>query len=139
MEVKYRSLDGQFEVNFDEKDPASLFERIAEFQEVFEGGDVKICGKPVQKEHVQYRVRVVDDNKYFEKVYTGPDPELWGFKLPFGQNKKGGGLFPKYRLSDEDKATNKDGGGGWRKFIGSSQQEEKGTKTDKKSDDKAPF
>lgn len=138
MEAKYRSLDGQFEVSFDEKDPASLFEKIAEFQEVFETGEVKICGKVVPKEHIQFRVRTVDDNKYFEKVYVGPDHELWGFKLPYGQNKKGGGLFPKYRLSDEDKVTNKDGGGGWRKFIGVPTGEQE-TKSEKKSGDKAPF
>jgi hypothetical protein len=116
MQVNYKTLDGRFSVGFDVKDSASLFEAVADFQEVFESKDNVINGIEVPLGDVQFRTRVVEDNKYFEKVYIGNDKSLWGYKLPFGQNKKGGGLFPKRYLTDEDKATNHDGGNGWRKW-----------------------
>lgn len=117
MQVKYRSANGQFEVNFDVKTQTELFQEIASFQEVFESSaEETIKGKKVPAGDVQFRVRDVDDNKYFEKVYVGSDKELWGYKLPFGQNKKGGSLFPKRFLDDEDRTKNEDGGNGWRKW-----------------------
>lgn len=120
MEVKYKSADGQFEVTLDVKGPPDLFKEIAAFQEVFEsGGEIFIKGVRVPNEHVQFRVRKVDDNEFFEKVYIGPDKNLKGFKLVYGQHKKGGpGLFPKKFLDEEDRATHEDGGNGWRRWKG---------------------
>lgn len=138
MDVKYQSANGQFEVTFTGiKDQVTLFEEIASFQEVFETGEVKIAGKVVPNDHIQFRVRVIDDNKYFEKSYVGPDKELWGFKLPYGQNKKGGGLFPKYSLPEDDAESYESGGGGWRRYKGKkdSQAKEESVKTN----GKAPF
>lgn len=125
MQVKYKSTDGQFEVTFDAKDSTELFQDIASFQEVFEtGGDIYIRVAGVQdpifvpKEHVQFRVRKVEDNHFYEKVYSGPNPKLWGFKQVFGKQKEknGGSLFPKRFLDDEDKANYEDGGNGWRRW-----------------------
>jgi hypothetical protein len=143
MEVKYRTSNGQFEVNFEVKDASSLFEAVADFQEVFEDGAFyTILNKEVPASDVQFRVRLVDDNKYFEKVYVGKDKELWGFKLPYGQNKKGGGLFPKRKFSEEDAKDNVNGYNGWRKFKGQQQGDSEPAKEDKGSKsktEKAPF
>lgn len=141
MEVTYKSGNGQFVVTFDTKDASSLFEDIANFQEVFEDGNLIINGKSVPNEHVQFKVREVDGNKYFEKAYIGPDKELWGYKLQFGQNKKGGGLFPKRFLDDEDKKNYEDGGFGWRKWKKQANTAPTNAANDKKSrsSEDAPF
>lgn len=140
MEVKYRTSNGQFEVNFDVKDNASLFEAVGDFQEVFEhNGDYVINNVTVPSSDVQFRVREVDGNKYFEKVYVGNNKECWGFKLQYGQNKKGGGLFPKYYHEKDSNYV--DGGSGWRKYVGgkSEQPAEQQEKTSKSKTEKAPF
>jgi hypothetical protein len=138
MEVKYRT--GEFEVLFDVKDETALFEAIASFQETFVDNTVTINRVPVSKDDIQFRVREVDGNKYFEKVYVGSNGDLWGFKQRFGQNKKGGGIFPKRYLDDEDKAKYQDGGNGWFKWkkensSNAPQQES----TAKGGEQKAPF
>ncbi len=140
MEVQYKSHDGQFVVNFDVKDARSLFESVADFQEVFEhSGDYLINGKNVPGQDVQFRVREVNGDKYYEKSYVGQDKDLWGFKLQYGCNKTGGGLFPKYRHEEDDDYVN--GGGGWRKYKGKSEPKSEATddKSKKGKTDKAPF
>ena len=142
MEATYKSGNGQFVVQFDVKDAASLFEEVANFQEVFEDNAVVIKNKEVPTEHVQFKVREVDGNKYFEKVYVGPDKELWGYKLPFGQNKKGGGLFPKRYMDDDEKDKYENGGNGWRKWKkdgGTAPSAPSGKSKNVASDDDAPF
>ncbi len=127
MEVQYKTGNGQFAVNFDVKDSKALFESVADFQEVFEhNGDYSINGEDVPSSDVQFRVREVGGNKYYEKVYVGTNKNCWGFKLQYGQNKVGGGLFPKYYHEKDNDYV--DGGNGWRKYKG-----EKGAEV--KSDD----
>lgn len=139
MEIKYRSACGQFEAVLEGKEQKDLFEQVANFQEVFESPEFyTINGEKVPHYDVVFRVREVDGNKYYEKAYNGPNPKLWGFKLPFGQAKKGGGLFPKYRLDDEDKATNEDGGGGWRRYK-KQQSTQPAQNTSKGSGEDVPF
>lgn len=116
MEVQYKSSNGGLVVNFDVKDQTALFEEIASFQQVFDDRNIVIKNKPVPSTDVQFFVREVDGNKYFEKRYVGPDKELWGFKMQFGQHKKGGGLFPRQFLDEEEKLTHEDGGNGWRRW-----------------------
>ncbi len=116
MEVNYKSANGQFEVTFDVKTQTELFESLAEFQEVFEVPVTKIAGVDVKPEDVVFRVREVDGNKFYERAYVGSNPDLWGYKQQFGQNKKGGTLFLKKFLTDEEKATHDDGKNGWRRF-----------------------
>jgi hypothetical protein len=144
MEVKYSSKDGQFQVVFDVKAQNELFEQIASFQEVFETpAEVVIAGKVVPAGDVQFRVREVDDNKYYEKVYVGNDRDLWGYKLPYGQNKKGGGLFPKHRIDEEDLAKYDNGGGGWRRFKRDQQSrpqpQQQRRQPKQQEDDEVPF
>jgi hypothetical protein len=144
MEVKYRSGNGQLECNFESKDAAGLFEQIAAFQEIFEhNGDYVINGETVPSTDVQFRVREVDGNPFYEKVYVGSNSKCWGFKFSYGQSKqKKGSLFPKFK-NDGDNLV--DGGGGWYKYTGgknSAPSDDSGKGEDKPvkgKTDKAPF
>ena len=64
-------------------------------------------GKPTLL--VQFRVRNVEDNDYYELVCRG-----CGARFAFGQNKKGGGLFPKRRGEDGKSLPDRD----WAKWEG---------------------
>jgi len=124
MEVKYKSANGQFEVNFDCKDQQTLFEELSAFQEVFETPEtVKIAGKDVPLKHISFSVRTVDGNSFYEKRYVGPDKDLWGYKFAYGssQNKKGH-LFPKFTVKEENRADYESGGGGWFRYKGKQQE-----------------
>jgi len=143
MEVQYRSGNGQFVVNFDEKDQMGLFEKIASFQEIFEhNGDYIINGETVPASDVQFRVRTVAGNDFYEKVYVGTNKKCWGFKFSYGcQKEKKGCLFPKYKNEGENIV---DGGGGWFKYTGGkgSDTQDSGDNSDKPAKDKtgkAPF
>lgn len=68
-----------------------LFQKIADFQEVF---DEPGCGS-CKSDNYRFSVREVDDNKYYELVCND-----CGCKLSLGQNKKGGSLFPKRKDND---------------------------------------
>jgi translation initiation factor 2 beta subunit (eIF-2beta)/eIF-5 len=63
-----------------------LFETLAEYQEVFSVVDCGGC----EEANLRYTVREVDGNKFYEirclNCYA---------KLPFGQHKGQGTLFPK--------------------------------------------
>lgn len=69
-----------------------VFEQLSSMQEVFGS---TTCGK-CKSTDVQFVVRDVDENKYFElrckKCFA---------RLSFGQHKKGGGLFPKRKDGDK--------------------------------------
>ncbi len=86
MKVKYNSFDKRFQAEFEADNQKELFEQLARFQEVFEVG---CCGK-CKSARVNHRVRVVEDNKYFELACLD-----CGHTFGFGQNKKGNTLFPK--------------------------------------------
>lgn len=128
-----------------------LFEEIASFQEVFNMKHV-VKNKEIDPEDLRFLVRSDDeDNKYYELVYRGTDKELWGFKLPFGCNKKGGGLFPRRKL-DTKSATHEEElskydwePSGWRRFKKEFSKSDKTQKTKPKAEpentesDDAPF
>jgi hypothetical protein len=140
MEVNYKSGNGQFEVNV-EGTAQEVFEQIANFQEVFDR-PIVINGQNVPSSEVHLRVRTVDDNKYYEMAYVGGNKDLWGYKLRFGCAKKGGGLFPKYQLGEnENKDDYVSGGNGWFKYVGGKSQESSGDNksSSKSKTEKAPF
>ena len=134
MEVKYRSADGRFEVMFDEKDQCGLFEKLAAFQEIFEDdNNVVIENESVPQSDLKFRVRKVDGNEFYEKVYAGNNPKLFGYKMEYGSSKENKGcLFPKRK----DKEGNYYKNGGWHKWEGGGQQADAApanTKADSKS------
>jgi len=83
-EMVYKSANFTVKFTGDEKE---LFEKLASFQEVFVRNN--ICGK-CGSDRVFFNTRDVDGNKFFEKVCDDCK-----HKLQYGQNKKGGTLFPK--------------------------------------------
>lgn len=117
MELKYRSACGRYEVMFEAKEQKDLFAQIATFQEIFEDDtSVNIDGVDVPTSDIRFRVRAVDDNEFYEKVYVGSNPKLFGYKIEYGSAKKGGGLFPKRKDKDGKYYKNN----GWHKWEGQS-------------------
>lgn len=96
MDLTYVSQCGRYTVRVSNPDVKTLFKAIASFQEIFEHNSVVINGKTVPSADIQLRVRKADKYEYYEAVYAGNDPELFGYKLSFGQAESGG-LFPKRR------------------------------------------
>ena len=98
MEVQYKSRNGQlaFKISGEVKE---IFKGIAEIQEVFEASPQ--CGLCGGTDHV-LRVRVVDDNEFYEMVCRSQNEHGYtcNARFQFGQNKKGGGLFPKRKDKD---------------------------------------
>lgn len=99
MKCKYnKSIGGnplQFEIEGEIKE---VFEELAQIDEIF---SEKACGCCKANE-LGLRVREVDTDKYFE-VYC----RKCGAALSIGQNKKGGGLFPKRYFLEGDDPKNK--------------------------------
>lgn len=89
LEVNYRTNDGRMSAKFT-GDVKEVFEHVAKFAEVFETNTV--CGN-CKSEDVRPSVRVVEDNKYYEKKCNA-----CGYGFSYGQTKKGGTLFPKWQL-----------------------------------------
>lgn len=77
-----------FEV--DAETDVDMFRQLAHLQEIF-SHTTDPDGNPAL-----FSVRTVEDNEYFEMV-SSVNRRI---KLQFGQNKKGGGLFPK-RIDDD--------------------------------------
>lgn len=77
-----------------------LFEGIATAEEVFTQSQCGMC-KSVE---IKYVVRKDDDdNKYYELHCKHPACRA---RLPFGVNKKGGGMYPKVRWDSLSKSEN---------------------------------
>jgi hypothetical protein len=64
-----------------------IFKQLSMLSEIF----VQECGC-CHNDEVVFKVRVVEDNEYYECVCTNPKCRA---KLSYGQHKKGGTLFPK--------------------------------------------
>ena len=116
MKLRYTTASGRISVEFEGNTQAELFEKIAEFQEVFENESASKDGKT--SNDIRYVVREVEDNKYYElRVNSGP---LKGLKKAFGVHKKGGGLFPK----SKDAAGNWLPDNGWVRYNAATGKEE---------------
>lgn len=105
MQVTYQSKNG-LTATF-EGEEKEVFKGLAHFQEIFD--HVCVVGKETATD-VKFVVRTVDDVEYYElRVVSGP---LKGYKFEFGQNKKGGTLFPKRKDKDGNWLENN----GWTKW-----------------------
>lgn len=119
MEVQYRTKSGLiFKIPF--TDQKKLWEDIAQIEDVFDSDDH--CGL-CQSPNIRHRVRVHDDNKFYELRCLD-----CGAQLAFGQHKKGDTLFPK-RSGESGPLPNR----GWYKWSG------KVTRNDDDDDDNVPF
>ena len=110
MKLNYTTKNGRLSVGIEAESQRELFSELNKFQEVFEN---EACGK-CKGDDIQYVVRTVDDNQYYELKCKS-----CGAKLAFGSHKKGGGLFPKRKDGD---AWLPDGG--WMKWNPKSKQME---------------
>ena len=134
MQLTYKTANGRISVTLEGDTQKDVWEELAAFQEVFENtvcsARVDVDGKKVvvSSDNVVFRVRVVEDNPYYELVCVEPGP-LYGYKKSFGQNKKGGGLFPKSPEKDDPNVVL--GFQGWHKYLGKGQPQQE-TKTDNK-------
>lgn len=117
MKLEYRTADGKMKVELNGDSQKDLFKELASFQEVFEATEASavIDGKLYTSNNTIFRVREVDDNEYFEMICLDPGP-LFMYKKQFGQNKRGGGLFPKWPSRDDKNIVL--GRNGWFKYIG---------------------
>lgn len=91
MKVRYTTGDGRISVEIDGADTKTVFKEIAQFQEVFENDKCQCCGGT----ELRFQVRVVEDNEYPEIKCQNPKCNA---ALSMGQNKKGGGLYPKRKI-----------------------------------------
>ena len=110
MRLSYTTKNKRLQVEIEAESQRELFAELNKFQEVFEND---VCGK-CKSEDIQYIVRTVDDNQYYE-LRCGS----CGAKLAFGAHKKGGGLFPKRKDGDTWLPDN-----GWQKWNAKSKQME---------------
>ena len=110
MRLSYTTKNNRLQVEIEGESQRDLFNELNKFQEVFEND---VCGK-CQGEDIQYVVRTVDDNQYYELKCKS-----CGAKLAFGSHKKGGGLFPKRKEVDTWLPD-----GGWMKWNAKSKQME---------------
>ena len=109
MKATYTS--GKISVEIEFETQIELFQKLSNFQEIFEETKCGKCGS----DNVKFQVRNVDDNLYYELRCTD-----CGAKLAFGVMKKGGRLFPKRK----DKEGNWLPDNGWVKWNSKTQREE---------------
>jgi hypothetical protein len=86
---------------------SALFREIASIQEVFDAE--KTCGC-CNGTDLRFIVRTVDENDYYEISCGNQDCRA---RFAFGQNKKGGGLFPKRKDKENKWLPNR----GWGKYV----------------------
>jgi hypothetical protein len=110
MKVTYTTKNGRMSTEIEGDSQRDIFAGIAEFQEVFEQSKCGKCGS----EDIQFVVRTVDDNEYYELRCRA-----CGARLSFGAHKKGGGLFPKRKDGDNWLPD-----GGWVKWNAKTQTNE---------------
>ena len=109
MKATYTS--GKISVEIEFETQIELFQKLSNFQEIFEETKCGKCGS----DNVKFQVRNVDDNLYYELRCTD-----CGAKLAFGVMKKGGRLSPQRK----DKEGNWLPDNGWVKWNPKTQREE---------------
>lgn len=103
MQVSYTTANGRLTVILEGETQTDIFEKLAQFQEVFENTTCtkKVNGQFKSSDDVKFVVRKATDEKgkkeykYFELHCTSKDPDLRGARLSFGQHQEGGTMFPK--------------------------------------------
>jgi hypothetical protein len=105
MKLNYTTRNGRLTVELEGRTQPELFEQLAQFQEVFENVS---CGNGKDNSDVvNFLVREVDDNKYYELVCVDEGkPALRYSKKRFGLHKSGKTLFPKGDWVKWDKEKN---------------------------------
>ncbi len=94
MELSYTTRNGRLTVKLEGRSQTELFEQLSEFQEVFE--NVSCSNGKETSDVVNFVVREVDDNKYYELVCLDETkPALRYAKRKFGVHKNGKTVFPK--------------------------------------------
>lgn len=104
MKLNYNTEDGRMHIELAGENVKDLFERLSEFQEVFEADTECGC---CHVKSVRFLARKVDDYKFYELSCRA-----CGARMGFGQAKQGGGLFPKRKDEDGEWLPNR----GWAKF-----------------------
>lgn len=94
MKIYYRPHP-KLTVEMEVADQKDFVEQLAKLQEVV----VHTCQKCKKGgiEDLRYRVREVDENRFYELVCTN-----CGASLSFGAHKKGNTLFPKVHFENEE-------------------------------------
>lgn len=94
-------------IDIDGETQVDIFEKLSAVQEVF---GITKCGK-CGSQDLRYITREdKEENKYHEIQCQNPKCRA---KLAFGQNKKGGGLFPRRKDSEGKYIDN----GGWSVYV----------------------
>lgn len=112
MKCHYRSANGRLVFEIEGGDQKTIFEGVADLQEVFEADDkCGICGGS----SILFRVREVQGNKYYEYrcITRNAQGYICNAQLSFGQNKIGGSLFPKRQDKEGNWLPNR----GWYKYT----------------------
>lgn len=92
MKIYYKPSN-QITIEIEVSDTKEAIAEIASLQELMS----HTCGKCKKLfAEMHFQVRTVEDNKYYELVCA------CGAILPFGAHKKGGGLFPKRYVMEDD-------------------------------------
>lgn len=113
MKLTYTTKSGNITVELEDNSQKGLWEKLGDFQEIFEETTCGKCGS----ENVRFVTREVDGNKFFELKCMERNCRA---RLSFGSHKKGDTLFPK----------RKDGAGaylpdsGWVKYNKDEKKEE---------------
>ncbi len=105
MKLNYNSEDGRMHVELAGESIKDIFERLSEFQEVFECDTACGCCNSAS---IRFLARTVDEYKFYELSCRACSA-----RLSFGQQKKGGGLFPKRKDEDGNWMLHR----GWAKFT----------------------
>ena len=95
MDVKYTSANGRLEINISADGSKGIFDKIAEFQEVFESDTCGKCGGT----DIKYVVREVDGDKYYELRCNN---KACNAKLAYGQSKDQLTIYPKRTEQEKD-------------------------------------
>lgn len=94
---------GNLTLDINAETQKEVFKELATFEEVF--GESS-CGK-CNSDNLRFVVRENDGNEYYELRC-----QSCGARLSFGSHKKGGGLFPRRKDSDNNYLPDK----GWQKW-----------------------
>ena len=79
MQVSYTTADGRMTVTVEDRDQTSVFQQIANFQEIFETPtkNVVINGTQVDSKDFRFQVRKnKDGDEFYEVVYAGSEKDL---------------------------------------------------------------
>lgn len=105
MKAHYKTKDGRIVFEVQAETPKEIFKQIAAVQETFEAD--QRCGC-CQSADIRFQTRNVDDNDFFELRCNACYA-----RFQFGQNKKGGSLFPKRKGDDGALLPDR----GWAKYV----------------------